>query len=102
MSLPKTPEDFMTCIARERHRWCLAGDQSAFWLQTDPHRLAEVTFEHGRLIVTLNPAGYWFLLADIRGPSQGWTWQQQVGRKLWCRGEHMALLDALCDLLVQR
>lgn len=108
--LPKTLREFTHSVANSP-TWRTArvraestdgkATRVIFWLASDPERQAFVSFEHGRLIVTVDPKrmSYWFDLSRLHEHARnGWSWQQQLAEKNWCQHEHIALINELCRL----
>lgn len=58
-------------------------------------------------VVVLDPSAkdpdhsrYWFHLSRLYDHHKaGWSWQQQIGAKLWHKPEHLDFLDELCAVL---
>ncbi|MCU0928806.1 MAG: hypothetical protein MUE62_06340 [Burkholderiaceae bacterium] len=112
---PKTAAQFLAAIQSRIGDWRIsteaaeandpeAGVRIVFSLADDVGIEAAVHFEYGRLIVSMRNAyapgdDYWFAFERLREhDAQGWSWQQQIGRKVWARPEHVRLLDALDEL----
>lgn len=38
----------------------------------------------------------WLAGGDHEDAEHGWSWQWHIAGKIWCKPEHLALLDALC------